>query len=117
VRVGAALAPQQGRMARANLYGYGELMQPVPTTAITLRAHLGYTRSSGVEGATATQLSAANYLDYTVGADYVWHRVTANLSYIGTDISADRASAYPFVPGGLRASSKGKVMISLTAHF
>jgi uncharacterized protein (TIGR02001 family) len=116
LKLGAAFAPKQGLAQRANLYGYGEMAQPVPTTPITLRAHLGYTRSGG-QSAAPRSADTGNYLDYAVGVDYVWHRVTMNVTYLGTDISAARAAAYPFAVVDGHTNTKGRVVFSISSSF
>ena len=93
-RLGIAYAPRQGSAVRDRLYSYAELIQPIPRTPITLRAHVGHTRSG---------LGAQyNALDYGLGADVVRGKITFSLSYTGTDISRARAGAgYGSVRGGL----------------
>ena len=103
LKVGGAYAPKQGFQTRANLYGYAELAQPIAKTPLTLHAHIGYTSS-------ASSFKPADYLDYSIGSDFVWKQLTFNVSYIGTDYK--RAFAGPFY-----TSVRGKVVATLTAGF
>jgi len=93
-RLGIAYAPRQGSATRDGLYSYAELIQPIPRTPVTLRAHLGHTLS-----AHGAQINA---IDYGLSAEVVRGKITFSLSYTGTDISRARAGAdYGNVRGGL----------------
>jgi len=86
--LGAAYAPDQDALAGDNLYLRADADASVPFTPVTVRAHLG--RSSGA----GTPLTpAADYLDWSIGADYVLGPVTLGLDYVDTDLSGAEARA------------------------
>lgn len=95
-----------------NTWIFGELAAAIPDTPITLKGHVGYTWGA---------LGGPNekYLDYAVGVDVTWKNLTANISYIGTDIDKADADAFYSVPGNKigHKLTKGDVVLSLTAAF
>ena len=117
VKLGGNFAYKQGTFGRANLYGYGEIAQPIPKTPITLHGHVGYTRAASLAGLATNVKDEANYMDYFVGADYVWKNVTFNVSYVGTDFSAARALDYGVTGYYPHGDTKGRFVFSLGASF
>lgn len=86
--LGAAYAPDQAALAGDNLYLRADLDGAVPFTPVTVRAHLG--RSTGA-GTPFTP--AADYTDWSIGADYVLGPATLGLRYVDTDLSGAQARA------------------------
>jgi len=81
--VGVSYAPEQRNVGRDdNLYVYGDLAAGIPTTAVTLRAHLGYEEGSfgGSDG---------DKVDWSLGAEYAIGPVVLGAAYVDTDIDGD----------------------------
>lgn len=86
--LGAAYAPDQDALAGDALYLRADADAAIPFTPVTLRAHLG--RSSGSE---TPFTPAADYLDWSLGAEYVLGPATLGLEYVDTDLSGAEARA------------------------
>lgn len=103
-----------------NLYVSGDAVFAVPSTPLSLRAHLGYSDGNNGLGPNGTSLApTGKYLDWALGADLAFHGLTLGVSYIDTDIGAAE-SAYLMpnfskTTGGSIAGST--VVVSLTAAF
>ena len=93
-KLGVAYAPEQDSLGgEDNLYLFTDLNAGIPTTPVTVTAHLGYT--DGIQGPrllSGDSLTDESGFDYSLGATYA---VTPNLSvgasYIGVDGSASEA--------------------------
>ena len=70
-----------------NLYLFGELSGGIPKTAISLAAHLGYTKGAlSPKFATGVSAGYDGGLDYSLGATYgITPNLSAGVSYIGVD--------------------------------
>lgn len=119
-KVGIAYAPKQDAIGdESNLYVYGDLAGGIPNTPITLKAHVGY--SSGDSFLTlglpdaAGRLRGENYLDYSLGADFVYKNLTLGVAYVDTDLSQADEDAF-FLPHDNKIVSE-TVVFSLTAAF
>ncbi len=98
-KLGIAYAWDQDNIGgEDNVYVYGDVLGAIPSSPLTLRAHLGYTDGIFAYG-------QGNYLDWNVGADVVAGPVTFGISYIDTDL-----------PKGI-AGSDGTVVFSIGAAF
>lgn len=117
IRLSGAASPKRGQDARANLYAALDVAQPVPTTPLTIKGHVGATRAAGRSVMTALPAPTGNYRDYLFGVDYVRRPFTLGLALVGTDISSARAQSYPFAAINARAATKSKIIVSLTARF
>jgi len=117
VRLGTAIAPKQGQYPHTTLYDYVDVAQPVPTTPLTLRAHLGYTLAGGGSGPSLPPINTTDHLDYEFGLAYVWHKLTATVSAVGTDISPARAQSYSLGSASVRTATKPRLIVALTARF
>ena len=93
-KLGVAYAPEQDSLGgEDNLYLFTDLNAGIPTTPVTVTAHLGYT--DGIQGPrllSGDSLTDESGFDYSLGATYA---VTPNLSvgasYVGVDGSASEA--------------------------
>ena len=107
-KVGAAYAPdQKATGSEDNIYGYGELAFAIPNTPVTLKGHLGYSDGKGFLA------GGDNYIDYSVGADFVWRNLTLNVSYVDTDLKKSSAGAAILGPSNVDST----VLFSITAGF
>ena len=112
-KLGVAYAPsQKAEGSSDNVYGYGELGFAIPNTPVTLKGHFGYSDGDGFLAA-GVNGGKSHYIDYSVGADFVWRSLTFNVSYADTDISRANATVNP----GNYKSVNGGVVVSLTAGF
>ncbi|MBC2666865.1 hypothetical protein H7F51_15205 [Novosphingobium flavum] len=100
-----------------NIWVYTDLGLPIPNTPLTLKGHVGY--SSGDSIYTLGQ----DVIDYGIGADITFSKLTLNVSYVGTDMNKTFADAYysnlgpafGYEPG--HKLTRGRVVASLTAAF
>jgi uncharacterized protein (TIGR02001 family) len=69
-----------------NIYGYGEASIAIPTTPVTLKGHLGYTKGS--LGLVNYNSSDDSYWDWSVNAEAVGGPMKFGVTYIDTDISS-----------------------------
>ena len=78
-KLGVAYAPDQAAIANDdNIYIYSDLSSGIPSTPITLNAHLGYT-----DGSLAISADGDTF-DWSVGADWaITENLTASLLYVG----------------------------------
>jgi len=113
-KLGTFWAPKQSHIGGHNVWVYTDWGLPISGTPVTLKAHGGY--SSGNSGYT----KGLDVVDYSVGADVTWSKLTLNVSYVGTDISRAKSVAWD-VPFFAKSSghdiTKGKIVASLTAAF
>lgn len=69
-----------------NIYVYGDAAIGIPTTPITLKGHVGY--STGALGSlNYPGLGDNNYLDWSVGAEWVGGPLKGGVTYVDTDIT------------------------------
>jgi uncharacterized protein (TIGR02001 family) len=78
-----------------NLYLTGDAAAALPTTPVTLKAHIGYSNGNPGLGPNGTSLApTGEYFDWALGADVsLFGKLTFNVSYIDTDIGR-REAAY-----------------------
>ncbi len=103
-RVSAAYAPKgQSSLGREDsLYAAGDLTVGVPTTPLTVLAHVG--RATGAVGAVTPALSSQDYWDWSLGVEGVRGPFVAGVRYVDTDVTnrlgfADRIGADATVLG------------------
>jgi uncharacterized protein (TIGR02001 family) len=139
--VGVAYAPNQTSLGRIynnaaayaagtptnpkrwdNLYLSGDIAVGVPTTPVTVKGHLGYSKGNPGLGPNGTSLSpTGKYLDYSVGADVAFlQKLTLNVSFVGTDIG--RAESAYLAPNFRESTdgssiSKGRIVAGVTVAF
>jgi uncharacterized protein (TIGR02001 family) len=104
-----------------NLYLWGDASAGVPGTALTLKAHVGYSDGNPGLGPNGTSVApTGRYADWSLGADYVISPVTLGVSYVDTDIG--RAGSAYLLPNfsSTRDGSSiagGKILFSISASF
>lgn len=105
-----------------NLYLTGDGTVGIPTTPVTAKAHIGYSKGNPGLGPNGTSLApTGKYWDWMLGADIAAYKnLTVGLSYIDTDIG-NRESAY-LAPNFRKSTdgssiSKATFLASLTVAF
>jgi uncharacterized protein (TIGR02001 family) len=90
IKVGAnyAWAGQPGLGGDDTLYLYSNLAVTVPNAPVKLLAHVG--RSDGALGAFNLAATDDTYLDWSVGAEVAYKGFTLGVSYVDTDITAQK---------------------------
>lgn len=113
--------PQSAGQKEDNLYVWTDASTGIPGTPITLKGHFGYSNGNPGLGPNGTSVApTGEYLDWSVGADYVLGPVTLGVSYIDTDISnAEAAYLQPNFSSTKDGSSiaGATVVFSATAAF
>lgn len=108
LKVGVAYAfeGQNALADNSNLYLYTDAKVAVPSTPLTVKAHLGYTQNDNL----GLLLGDDNYVDYSIGAEASWKALTFGVSYVNTDVTKSF---------GVKelAGADGAVVFSLTAAF
>jgi uncharacterized protein (TIGR02001 family) len=107
-KVGVAFAPSQKAVTdNSNLYVFGDVSGAIPQSPVTLKAHLGYSKGD-------TPLSpSGEYLDWLVGADFVYRNLTLGVAYVDTDLNGAEAA----LGGATGDIVDSAVVVSLTAAF
>lgn len=111
---GASYAPHQDAIGGSNLYLSADASAGIPTTPVTLGAHVGRSSGDGDGNPRAGRLRpGGRYMDWRLSADYVIGRLTFGVDYVGTDIGrADRPA------GGTDLSEDGdRVMARARVSF
>jgi uncharacterized protein (TIGR02001 family) len=97
-KVGGAWFPDQAATTGSGTYMFGELGADIPSTPVTLTAHLGR------QGYSAGFGPDADYLTWSLTAEATFGPVTASIGYIDTDLPAGR-------------NADGAVLLSLGVGF
>ncbi|MCJ2176976.1 TorF family putative porin [Novosphingobium album (ex Hu et al. 2023)] len=104
-----------------NLYLWADASVGIPDTALTLKAHLGYSDGNPGLGPWGTSPApTGKYVDWMLGADYVLGPVTLGVSYIDTDLTkSETAYLQPNFSSTKNGSSiaGSTVVFSLSAGF
>lgn len=95
-----AYAPKQNALSvgngkEDNLYIAADLSTGIPSTPITLNAHLGH--SMGPSYLTIGK----NYTDWSVGASYVWKNLNFGVTYVDTNKASYSPSGKNIAKGGI----------------
>lgn len=116
-KLGAYWAPPQKNIKTAvsngnNIWVYTDLGLPIDGTPLTLKGHVGYSSGDSI------YTYGKDVVDYAIGTDITWDKLTLNVSYVGTDMPKAFANTY-FWNGPKSGSTitKGAVVASLTAAF
>jgi uncharacterized protein (TIGR02001 family) len=77
-----------------NLYIWGDVSGGIPSTPVTLKAHLGYSNGNPGLGPNGTSLApTGKYVDWLIGADVALGPVVLGVAYVDTNITKSE-SAY-----------------------
>ncbi|AGH48589.1 MULTISPECIES: TorF family putative porin [Sphingomonadales] len=113
--------PQSRGQKQDNLYLWGDASAGIPSTPLSVKAHIGYSDGNPGLGPNGTSIApTGKYWDWLVGADAVVGPVTLGIAYVDTDISkADSAYIQPNFSSTKNGSSiaSGRVVFSVTAAF
>ena len=113
-------APNSRGQKDDNLYLAGDGAFGIPSTPVTLKAHIGYSDGNPGLGPNGTSVApTGTYFDWSLGADFVYKNLTFNVSYIDTDIGrAESAYLLPnFSKGGTEPIADAVIVVGLTAAF
>ncbi len=102
-----ALALNQIRPKKSNVYLAGDFTLAVPKTPVSLTAHIAH--SFGPSWLATDSTGKKGYTDWNLGATYTWKALTFGISYVDTD-------AKFLSPSGKNISKAGAVG-SITASF
>jgi uncharacterized protein (TIGR02001 family) len=101
-----AYTPEQNPVQSGdNIWVNTKLSGNIPGTPLVGRATLGYSNGAQAPG--------GDYLDWTLGVDYVRGPLTFNVSYVDTDVSASDAQLLGYRKDQLDAT----VLVGLTLSF
>ena len=113
--------PQSRGQSQDNLYVWGDLSAGIPTTAATVKAHLGHSNGNPGLGPNGTSVTpTGEYWDWLVGLDYVLGPVTLGVAYVDTDIQKAKAA---YLQPNFSSTKDGstiagsKVIVSVSAAF
>jgi uncharacterized protein (TIGR02001 family) len=106
-----------------NLYLWGDFASAIPTTPLTAKAHIGYSKGNSGLGPNGTSAApTGEYWDWLLGADYAIRGtpLTLGVAYVDTDITK-RQAAYlqPNFSSTKNGSSiaASQVVFAVTAAF
>ena len=107
-KLGVAYAPDQDALTdNSNVYVFGDLGAAIPTTPVTVKAHLGYSKGD-------TPLTpSGDYLDWLLGADFAYKNLTLGVAYVDTDLTGAQAAR----GGATKDIVDSAVVFSITAAF
>jgi len=106
-----------------NLYLWGDFASAIPTTPLTAKAHIGYSKGNSGLGPNGTSAApTGEYWDWLLGADYAVKGtpLTLGIAYVDTDITKRQAAYlqpnfYSTKNGSSIAASQ--VVFAVTAAF
>lgn len=71
-----------------NFYVWTDAAAGIPSTPVTLKAHIGYSKGNSGLGPNGTSVApTGEYVDWLLGADIAVGKLTLGLAYVDTDIS------------------------------
>jgi uncharacterized protein (TIGR02001 family) len=77
-----------------NFYIWTDAAAGIPSTPVTLKGHIGYSKGNSGLGPNGTSVApTGEYVDWLLGADIALGKLTLGLAYVDTDIS-DAEAAY-----------------------
>jgi uncharacterized protein (TIGR02001 family) len=113
--------PESRGQSQDNLYLWGDTSVGIPSTKMTAKAHIGYSKGNPGLGPNGTSVApTGKYWDWLLGLDYVVGPLTFGAAYVDTDIS-NREAAY-LQPNFSRTKNgesiaNGKILFSISAAF
>ena len=140
VLVGVAYAPKQQALGKVyasgadyadgignigaktdNFYMWADANAGIPSTPVTVKAHLGYSNGNSGLGPNGTSVApTGEYIDWLLGADLALGPVTLGVAYVDTNISKSDAA---YLQPNFSSTKNGKsiagstVLFSLSAGF
>lgn len=113
--------PDNPGAKKDNFYVWTDAAAGIPTTPITLKGHVGYSKGNAGLGPNGTSVApTGEYLDWLLGADIAMGKLVLGVAYVDTDIS-DAEAAY--LQPNFSSTKDGKtiagskVVVSITAAF
>ena len=113
--------PQSAGQSEDNFYIWGDASAGIPSTPITVKAHVGYSDGNPGLGPNGTSVApTGKYVDWLLGVDYVLGPVTLGAAYVDTDISMKEAA---YLQPNFSSTKDGssiagsRVVLSVTAAF
>jgi len=104
-----------------NFYIWGDVSAGVPSTPLTVKAHLGYSDGNSGLGPNGTSIApTGSYLDWMLGADLAVGPLTLGVAYVDTNISR---SDYAYIGDNFQNTKTGgtiagsQVVFSVSAAF
>ena len=118
----AAGTPDDPGAKNDNLYIWGDAAYAITGSPITLKGHVGQSWGNKGLGPNGTSLApTGSYLDWSLGADATFGKLTLGVAYVDTNISEREAALIrpSFSKGndGTGSISGSTVVVSLTAAF
>ena len=84
--------PNNPNAKNDNLYLWGDFAAGIPSTPLTAKAHIGYSKGNPGLGPNGTSVApTGEYFDWLIGVDYVIGPITLGVAYVDTDISASKS--------------------------
>ena len=110
--VGAAWAPggQSALSDHSAIYVYSDVGVAIPDTPLTLKGHVGYSKSDSALGG-----FDGDVFDYSIGVDLSYKALTFGVAYVNTDAPKRATPDYGNFKEGVGAD--GAVVFSLGASF
>jgi uncharacterized protein (TIGR02001 family) len=104
-----------------NFYIWTDAAAAIPSTPVTLKGHVGYSKGNSGLGPNGTSVApTGEYADWLLGADIAVGKLTLGLAYVDTDISDAKAL---YLQPNFSSTKNGKtiagskVVASVTAAF
>jgi uncharacterized protein (TIGR02001 family) len=106
---------------KENFYIWTDAAAGIPSTPVTLKGHIGYSKGNPGLGPNGTSVTpTGEYFDWLLGADIAVGRVTLGIAYVDTDITKRESGyLYPNFSSTKDGSSiaRQKVVFSVGAAF
>lgn len=103
-----------------NLYLWGDISGAIPSTPVTLKAHLGYSDGNPGLGPNGTSIApTGTYFDWMLGADLTISKVTFGVAYVDTNIKRSERLALPGFSNTVDGTSisSGRIVGSISTSF
>jgi uncharacterized protein (TIGR02001 family) len=113
--------PDNPGAKKDNFYGWADAAAGIPSTPVTLKGHIGYSKGNAGLGPNGTSVApTGEYLDWLLGADIAVGKLVLGVAYVDTDISDAEAL---YLQPNFSSTKDGKtiagskVVVSITAAF
>lgn len=85
--------PESHGQSQDNVYVWGDASAGIPSTPLTLKAHVGHSNGNPGLGPNGTSIApTGEYWDWTLGADLALGPLTLGVAYVDTDITKAKAA-------------------------